>query len=235
MKFTYLLIDLLSVLIPVIFSFHPRVEFYKTRKAYLPAIFFAGLFFLIGDSIYAGWGVWGFNEKYLVGLNFFHLPLEEYLFFFCIPFACLFSYHVFDRLVDLGRMEVLSKVLSLPIIILSVVVSVLYFDRAYTLASAGGLALLVFFVRYVYKATWLGKFYFIYLILMIPFMIVNGLLTGTGLAEPVVWYNDSENMGIRMLTIPFEDVFYGMTLILLNVLGFEYLKAHFKIEVPKPS
>ncbi|HNQ60860.1 MAG TPA: lycopene cyclase domain-containing protein, partial [Bacteroidia bacterium] len=121
----------------------------------------------------------------------------------------------------------------IPFILVSAFVSLCYYDRMYTFAAAGGLALLLVFVRFFYKAEWLGKFYFIYLVLMIPFMIVNGILTGTGISEPIVWYNDDENMGIRMLTIPLEDVFYGMTLILLNVLGFEFLKSRFGIHVKK--
>jgi len=54
--------------------------------------------------------------------------------------------------------------------------------------------------------------------------VVNGLLTGTGLDKPVVWYNEAEIIGWRIGSIPFEDVFYGMLLILCNVLVYEWLK-----------
>ncbi|HLO38917.1 MAG TPA: lycopene cyclase domain-containing protein, partial [Lacibacter sp.] len=67
-----------------------------------------------------------------------------------------------------------------------------------------------------------------YLVVVIPFLIVNGLLTGI----PVVLYNDAENLGFRIFSflpwpmnnIPFEDIFYGMLLILMNVSLFERLR-----------
>ena len=70
----------------------------------------------------------------------------------------------------------------------------------------------------------LKMFYRAYGILLIPFLITNGLLTGSFIEDQVVWYNDNYNLGIRILTIPVEDVFYGMLLILLNIIIYEKLR-----------
>ena len=75
-----------------------------------------------------------------------------------------------------------------------------------------------------------------YLIMLIPFFIVNGILTGTGIENEVVWYNNNENLGIRLLTIPVEDFFYGMFLIGMNIMLYELLnfsrkKKFLKLEV----
>ncbi len=79
----------------------------------------------------------------------------------------------------------------------------------------------------------MGRFYFAYAIILIPFLLVNGVLTGSFIEEQVVWYNDDANLGIRMGTIPVEDTFYGMLLILLNISILEWLQdrerfAHFR-------
>jgi lycopene cyclase domain-containing protein len=75
------------------------------------------------------------------------------------------------------------------------------------------------------KVQWLERFFTVWVPLQIPFLIVNGLLTGTGLQEPVVWYNDNENLGIRILTIPVEDTIYGFELMILTVFFYEIFKS----------
>ena len=66
-----------------------------------------------------------------------------------------------------------------------------------------------------------AAFLFSYLIILVPFLLINGLLT----AIPVVLYNDNENLGVRLYTIPVEDIFYGMLLIMMNVVGYDRFKA----------
>ena len=84
------------------------------------------------------------------------------------------------------------------------------------------LLFLLMYLKFIVHVNWLHRFYFTFLILLIPFCIVNGILTGTGIEQPVVWYDHSQIIGIRLLTIPIEDVFYGMLLQLLNIAFYEY-------------
>ena len=61
-------------------------------------------------------------------------------------------------------------------------------------------------------------YYITFLLILIPFFIVNALLTGSFIESEVVWYNDNENLGIRVFTIPIEDFGYAFSLMLFNLL-----------------
>ncbi len=219
--YLYLTLDILSIAFPLAFSFHPKANFSRNWRAIVPAMLVPALLFVAWDNWFTSMGVWGFNPKYITGIYLGHLPLEEVLFFICIPYACLFTYEAVNYFKPIHYNPARISAVLIVGLTLS---GIKYMDRWYPavtfLTLAGFLLILVFIV----KADYLGRFYFAYLFILIPFFIVNGVLTGTGLPEPVVWYNNEENLGIRMLTIPIEDVFYGMLLILMNVGVYEALK-----------
>jgi len=222
-KYTYLLIDFFSISVPFLVSFHPKSALYKHWYALLPAIVITSLFYLVWDSWFTSMGVWGFNPAYLTGIHVGNMPLEEILFFICIPYACVFT---FDCLIRVIPANVLSKSLtsiSYTLIVICIAVAVIYHNNHYTSSAFGLLAVLIC-ASYYAKVPWLGRFYVIYAILLIPFTIVNGLLTGTGLDAPVVWYNPDHIIGPRILTIPIEDVFYGMGLLLINTWIYQRLR-----------
>ena len=225
MNYLYLYINFFTIIIPFLFSFHPKLLFYKTWKAFFPAVIIAGVIFLVWDMYFTQLGVWGFNPDYLTGITVINLPLEEVLFFFCIPYACVFTFHCLDVLLLQKSFRFNDKMVTPLLIIALVIISISQYQKIYTMVTFISLAALLAFSKYVLKIQWLDKFYFVYAILLLPFLIVNGILTGTGLDSPVVWYNNEEIIGIRLLTIPVEDVFYGMLLILLNLLIYQYLKS----------
>ena len=61
-----------------------------------------------------------------------------------------------------------------------------------------------------------------YLFALIPFFIVNGFLTGSFTEAPIVIYNDQENLGIRILNIPVEDILYCFNILVMVVAVYEY-------------
>jgi lycopene cyclase domain-containing protein len=71
---------------------------------------------------------------------------------------------------------------------------------------------------------WYSSFVFTFIVAIIPFLIVNGILTGSFTDAPVVWYNENHIIGMRIFTIPFEDLFYNYAMLLPLIAIFEYLK-----------
>lgn len=221
MNYTYLLINLFSILIPFIASFDKRLDFYKKWKFLFPAIFVTLVFFISWDVLYTYLGVWGFNPKYLSGINLINLPIEEWMFFITIPYACVFTYTSLNYLIKKDYFKNYEKIISWTLIIVLLVVGLVNYNRIYTSFTFIATSIFIILHLYVFKSTYLSRFYFAYMVILFPFLIVNGILTGSFIDEQVVWYDNTQNLGIRIFTIPIEDSVYGLLLILMNVTLFE--------------
>jgi lycopene cyclase domain-containing protein len=231
-KYLYAWIDFFTIIFPLVFSFLPINPVYKKWKAILPALIFPAILFLIWDAIFTARGVWGFNPRYITGIYFFNLPIEEVLWFVCIPYACIFSYEAVLYYIKKDIVGDKQKIISTCLVLALGLVGIIYYDRIYTTITFLSIALFLLWVQWIWKPAFLGRFYFAFLFILVPFFIVNGILTGTGLEEPIVWYNHAENLNIRMGTIPIEDTFYGMLLILMNISLFEHLQKKIAKENP---
>ena len=222
--YTYLLINIFSISIPLIASFDKRLNLHKQWKYLFPGMFITHAFFVAWDVLYTYWGIWGFNPKYLTGINLINLPIEEWMFFISIPYACVFTYYSLNYLFKKDYLGKYANGISLVLAAILITVAVFNYSKLYTSVTFGLTAIFLLLHVYVFKSKYLGRFYFSYLFILIPFFIVNGLLTGSFIAEEVVWYDDSQNLGIRIFTIPVEDSVYGLLLILMNVSFFEWFK-----------
>ena len=219
-QFSYLLILLGSFFFPFLIGFDKRLNYNKAWITLFKAFSITAILFICWDVIFTSMGVWGFNQKYVTGLYLFNLPMEEILFFYLIPYCCLIIYESLKYKFKLSfRTDIISYLLGS----IALIIAIVFYKRIYTLSTFSIAALLLFFIARK-KYAFLPYFYIMFLISMIPFLIVNGLLTGTFLNEPIVWYNNMHNSSYRLLTIPYEDIFYGFDLLLINVILFEKLR-----------
>tara|TARA_B100000900_G_scaffold251191_1_gene213995 strand:+ start:1526 stop:2107 length:582 start_codon:yes stop_codon:yes gene_type:complete len=185
-------------------------------------------FFLVWDIWFTEMGVWGFNPEYLSGINFFGLPLGEYLFFITVPFACVFIYECMRYFFPEGLLKPRgAKYVSQLLLLLCVTLSIYAVIKGlwYTGSTFVLLGSFTAYVQYVAKVSWLPRLYESYLPCLVPFFIKNGVLTGSFLVTQVVWYNNAENIGLRLGTIPFEDIFYGLLLVMATVHFYEKFEA----------
>ncbi|HBB48247.1 MAG TPA: lycopene cyclase domain-containing protein [Flavobacteriaceae bacterium] len=214
MERLYLWLDLGSLALPLLFSFHPKIKFYKLWPSVLPGILLMALVFIPWDIYFTQQGFWGFNPKYITGIEWFGLPMEEWLFFFCIPYACLFTHHVLGSLVRGWPLSLRVSNWVYVMVVTVLIIGLWYGINQWYTATAFIYALLVLGLTQNTAPELLPSFFMSYLIILIPFFVVNGVLTGSGLPEPVVWYNDTENFGLRLGTIPIEDTIYNLGMLL---------------------
>ncbi|PIF46659.1 lycopene cyclase domain-containing protein [Chryseobacterium sp. 52] len=224
LHYTYLLINFFTVIICFIFSFHAKIKFNRHFRAFLSASFMVAVVFIIWDAWFTRIGVWWFNDRYLLGVGFLKLPIEEIMFFFCIPFSCVFTYFCLDKFFRLDWKPLPEKILVIISIISLVILAAYFNDKIYSFITFISTAFTLFFLYFILKAGWIGKASFIYLVLMPGFLAVNGILTGTGLESPIVNYNPASIIGLRILTIPLEDTVYGYEMILWNLFLFQKFK-----------
>ncbi len=223
-KYLYLCLNLLSFAVPFLLSFYPRFRFVKKWKYVIPAIATTALIFVSWSALYTYLGIWGFSERYTIGSVYFGLPFEEILFYFCIPYACLFIYFALNNLIEKDHLFPHQELISSVIIVLLLIFGGYYMHHLYTGVIFLATALFLTFVWLKLRVRYLGRFYFAFAVLLIPFLLVDSILTGSFLDEPVVWYNNEENLGMRLGTIPLEDVVYAMLLFLVPVSIWEQLE-----------
>ena len=217
MNTLYLLLNLGSISVPFLYSFHPRLQLHKRFLWIFVSIVLTMVIFIPWDVIFTIHEIWGFNDTYFLGAKVFSLPIEEWLFFICIPFACVFThYALLLYFPNLKLNKTTTKAISIGLITLLFILAVINYDKWYTVINFS-LAIPITVLVYKYNTKLLQHFFLTFLVMLIPFFIVNGILTGSFITDQVVWYNNAENLGIRMGTIPVEDSIYAFTMILCNL------------------
>lgn len=222
--YTYFIILAASLAGPLALSFDKKVAFYKNWKYLFPAMIVPALLYIIWDFYFTAKGVWSFNEAYITGIKLYNLPVEEVLFFFIVPYCCLFIYECIKIYFPRQRNKKSADALLIIIATLLWLAGIFFYAKWYTSSTFIATAVFIAFVysfrnrfNYFDAALFLAA----YCVMLIPFLVVNGFLT----AIPVVLYNNAENLSLRIYTIPIEDTFYGMLLILMNVVIYERLKS----------
>ena len=128
----YLILNLLSVSFPLAWSFDRRIDYYKKWPALFLGTVLVGGVFIIWDVVFTRMGVWGFNPDYLVGVDIINLPLEEWLFFLLIPYACLFIYESLNYFIPSRPLKKVTKPILMALIPVLLVIGVWHYDRWYT-------------------------------------------------------------------------------------------------------
>jgi lycopene cyclase domain-containing protein len=219
-SFTYFLILAGSIAGPLFLSFDKKVAFFSKRKAFFFSLILPALFYIVWDMIFTKMGIWSFNPRFVTGNYIYNLPIEEVLFFLIVPYCCLFIYECIKcylpQLNDNPKIKIAFRVFGIALLLLSF----FFYQQAYsfyTFLFTGCFITILYLIPAWNKRFNTTAFLLSYFISLIPFLIVNGMLT----SFPVVIYNHQQNMDLRIGTIPVEDTIYGMLLMLWCAVGFE--------------
>ena len=237
-SYAYILVDLFCLAGPFILSFHKSVAFYKNFKALFIGLLVMFSVYLPWDILFTHWGIWNFNATYTLQYRWFLLPLEEWLFFLAVPFACVFTFECVRHFKKSPPSKTFTTISGTTILLISSCLCVysgikeLWYTFSATLLC---IALLLFHIQR--RSEFLGYFLFAWFILLIPFYISNGILTGlhfydyplinanqVNITEAIVRYNNQFNLGIRIWSVPIEDFFYGLAMVLLTLTPYEYFR-----------
>lgn len=224
-SYLYLMINGLTILFPFLLSFDRRVHFYKKWKYLLPAILLTALVFIPWDIYFMQVGVWGFNPNYYYApFKILGLPIGEWLFFVTVPYACVFIYECLNYYIKKDVFKYIEPLITYLLVLILLTLSILQWGEIYTVTTFLLTATLLMYYIFTDRRAQLSRFYLAYLVSLMPFFVVNGVLTGAATQAPIVVYNNAENLGIRLGTIPADDLVYGFLLLLMNVSFFETFK-----------
>ena len=228
--FTYFLILACTLAGPLLLSFDKKVAFYKKWKPLFLAMLIPAAIYIVWDIYFTSKGIWSFNEEYYVAeTKVFNLPLEEILFFFIVPYCCVFIYECIRVYFPGIKSTKTGDRILMGLAVALLIVGFYFSSRHYaswTFTFTGFFIALIYLLGNYFKGFNANAFLVSYAVVLVPFLGVNGFLTSI----PVVLYNDAENLGIRIYTIPFEDMFYGLLLVLMNIVFYE----KFQHQIKKP-
>lgn len=218
--FAYVFLLLFTLSYPLYKSFEEKIHFHSQWRFLFPATLACAAVFIPWDIWFTHRGVWHFNSEYVLGWFLLGLPVEEWLFFFIVPFSCIFIYEVMNYFVKQGLPAKATNAITLLLGAALLVTAIIFYSKIYTLVTFGGLGLFLLLHRFVFRSAYMGRFYIAWMICVVPFLIFDGFITGL----PIVAYNNLFNTTLRIYCIPLEDLFYGMLQILLVVTVYETLK-----------
>lgn len=215
--------DGICLLVPVVLSFHRRIDFSNKRGYAIAAIGITALIFIVWDGIMINTGIRHINPSYTVGFDIFDVPLEEMLFFFCVPCACLFAYFALNQLIEKDHLFPHQELITSVLIVALLIFGLYNIDKAYTGAAflITGLFLTASLLKL--RMRFMGRFYFAFAILFIPIVLINGVLTGAFLPQAIISYDSHQLLGLRLGSIPLEELVDALLLLLLATTIYEKL------------
>ena len=219
-QLTYLVLTIVFALSPLFTGIYKKVSLRGKLKYIFPAILFSCAIFIIWDKRFTEIGIWTFNPEFVTGINFWKLPVEEWLF---LLFVSQTSFVVYEWVkIKFPNFEKPNIFLAISLVLLVIFGLTAYFYRKELYPFFTFFLLSVYFAYTIFRNRFkrhFTKFYITYIVVLIPVFMVKEIL----ILLPVISYNISGIMRVHIFNVPAEDLGYYFLLILMNLTIFEYL------------
>ncbi len=219
-QLTYLFISVILLAIIPVTGPNKKTRLGGVVKYMVPAILFSVAIYIMWGARFYQSGIWTFNRAYITGINIWNLPIEKWIFLLVVSFVSLAVYEWAK--IRFSSFEKPNFFLALSLILLFVFILTAFFFRQKLYPFFTFFLLSVYFGYTIFRNRFkkhYSKFYLTYLIIIVPVLIIKGLL----ISLPVIFYENSATLGIRLFNIPIEEFGYFFLLILMNISIFEYL------------
>ena len=169
--------------------------------------------FVIWDVIATARGHWSFDSFYITDNYIFNLPVEEFLFFFTVPFLIISSFEWLKSKFSPDKLNLSYIELSILLILSTYL---LLNGGEYSLLAVVS-SLLTFYITRPLVNKYGAVFYLLVLLTYAFFIFGNSMLT----SPPVVSYGEEFVSGYRFLSIPIEDFLYNYALIFMSIFVYD--------------
>ena len=198
------------VILPVaFFSFDNRIRYAAKWKTVFRATLAPAVLYIGWDVWFTRLGVWQFDHAKTTGPYLGGLPAEEWIWFFAIPFACLFIYENLNYFHGRQVPKKFDRPISLMIGLGSLLTGILLYDQIYSFLAFTSAGLITLWDLLKFPDEDRTRYYLTWMWSLIPMFLFNGWLTGMLSSSPLVAYAPDSFSGIRLGTMPIEDIFFG--------------------------
>lgn len=180
MNYTYLLVNIVLLLLSLFLFFSKRTRFFRGWRLALPAALIPSLLFIATSHLLQLSGFLTFDSGYITGHYLGILPLEEWLFCILMPFTGLGIYSFLNLTFPGDSLQKFS--LTVSNLLLGLCVAMLFFayraGNIYSIVFNVVLVLLLIYVEYFNKLRFMYRFYRAYVVYMILIFPVYFIITG---------------------------------------------------------
>lgn len=221
MKFTFLLLTLGLLVLPLIFHFDKKIFKDGNFKAALGASLISAIIFSTISVVLQLLGIVTFDAGNTVGVVFKEIPLEQYLLNFSFSFTVISLFQYLN--VRFPGNDLQKYSLALSNLLLGLCVAFLFFGypKWYTLSTFILLLVLLFLIEYVGKLRFMYRAYRAFLVMLIPFYLVYGFIFWNEL----ILVAKSQLTGMYVAKIPIENHFIALSTVLVSIYMFEFFKS----------